>query len=108
MENKTLYCYKLNPVTFNLDKYEIANYMKIEDKNIRYTVNYKNKNGTYTYAVVWDSDLDTFEHSRLYTFNPNQDEVIKIITDYLVDKRTKAYKEYDKWNTIIHHINKNL
>jgi hypothetical protein len=44
---------------------------------------------------------------RILSFNPSMEKALKIANKYLISKREAAYKEYNKWNDLITHLNKN-
>lgn len=108
-QDKILYCFKLDEKTAKISKYEINIYeYKIfyGKEHIVYHHNLDCKYATNHDIAV--DNLDKFIHFKVHTFNPKIEDAIAIINSELISKRTKAYDDYQRWDELIVHFNKNI
>lgn len=105
---KILYCFKIDELTAKIVRYEITDYEIYKYHGgmyIKFKASLGNKNNS-KFEVPFN-DLDKIYHMKLYTFNPDYNYAKKIINDDLINRRNSAYKEYDRYNELIIHLNKN-
>lgn len=91
-----------------LTRYETDDYQEISYggvEKILYNANLGAK-ASSTHVFI-KSNLDNIVNMRILSFNPSMEKALKTANKYLISKREAAYKEYNKWNDLIVHINKN-
>ena len=108
MMKPTLYCFKIDEEKMTITRYETNDYQEVFHggvEKILYNANLGTKASST--HVFTKSNLDTIVNMRILSFNPSIEKALKIANKYLISKREAAYKEYNKWNDLITHLNKN-
>lgn len=107
MEN--LYCFKYDKENGKLTKIEIPEYGTSINKYTSRKTYYFNKpkiNKIDNYYQVPEEKIDRFVNDKVYTFNPDVENVKMIIYSTLEEKRDKAEFEYHKYQEELNKINK--
>ena len=103
---ETLYCFKLNEDKAIIEIFEIKEYSIIYYCNKEHYV-FKHKLGgnhdCKHYIPI--TNIDKLVNFKVYSFDSSLENAISHITSSLVEKRTKAYNEYERWNKLIIHLN---
>lgn len=97
----TLYCFKLNKNTGDIDKIEITDYEAGSWTGNKRFYRFKLKSNTF---YAFEKELNKFKNDRVYSFSGDMDHAISIITQALITKRDKADKEYQKYNKRVMYI----
>jgi len=104
----TLYCFKIDEEKMTLIRYETDDYREVSYggvEKILYNANLGAKaSSTHVFSK---SNLDNIVNMRILSFDPDMEKALKIANKYLISKREAAYREYNKWNDLIIHLNKN-
>jgi len=104
-----LYCFKIDEKNATITRYEIDDYREITSCNGALKIIYDAKLGTKdpcTHSFS-KSNLDKVINLRIHSFNPDIEAALSIANAYLVSKRDEAYQEYNRYNELIIHLNKN-
>ena len=103
-----LYCFKIDEENATITKYEIEDYQEVQwagTTKIIYVASLGTK--ITTSHSISKSSLDKIANMRIHSFNPDIENAINIANKHLISKRDEAYKEYNRWNELIIHLNKN-
>ena len=102
-----LYCFKYNKRNGKLTKIEIPEYKIVTNKytDIKTYCFEKPRINKYdrNYRVS-EEKIDRFTNDKVFTFNPNVENVKQIICSTLEEKRDKAYSEYCKYDDMVDDI----
>ena len=109
MENdKFLYCFKLDEKSAEITRFEIDNYHERNFYGKPHIVYHHKLDCKYaSNHDIMEDNLDKLVHFKVHTFNPDIENAKAIINSELVEKRNKAYNDYQRWNELIIHLNKN-
>ena len=103
MDEKVLYCFKLNEETGEIEKIAITDYVKkcISESAKRYTYIYRYNNNLY---VVYERNLDVLVNWKLHTFNPDQEVAFSIIENSIKEKADKSLNDYYRWTEVLRKV----
>lgn len=108
-KSKILYCFKLDEKSATLTKYEIDNYVEKYFTGKPHLVYHHQLDTKYpTNHSVAIENLDKVVHLKIHTFNPDPEKALATMNAYLILKRENAYKDYQRFNELIIHLNKNI
>lgn len=97
---ETLYCFKYDKENGKLTKIEIPEYKiitnRFTDKKIYYFEKPKINKSDSHYQTP-EEKLDRFVNDKIFTFNPDEQRVKRIILNTICCKRDKAKIEYHKY-----------
>ncbi len=106
---KILYCFKLDENSATIKRYEIENYVRKVFTGKPHLVYNHHLDAKYaTTHSVAEENLDKVVHMKIHTFNPDLEEALAIMNAYLILKRENSYKDYQRFNELIIHLNKNI
>lgn len=107
MENKPIYCFKLDNETFELTRFEITDY-KIHKLNEYGRFRYKWENPKINkcdrYYYLEPKKMDRFVNYKVFTFDPDEKNALRIIEETLSSQldefKTKTSKTQELLNII--------
>ena len=107
-KSNILYCFKFNPNTFEITKWEITKYQKRKVNDcgrVVYTFrNSKISDRTGAYSVE-NTKLNRFVSNKVFTFNPDEKRVRRIIESTLVDKYYTTLKQANSYKRLLVGLN---
>lgn len=105
---KILYCFKYDKENGKLTKIEILEYKIITNRFTDRKTYYFEKpriNKSDSHYKIPEAKLDRFVGDKVFTFNPDVENVKQIIYSTLEEKRDKAEFEYHKYQEELNKIN---
>lgn len=105
---ETLYCFKYDTETCEISKIKIQRYTVEQNKYTgrkTYKWSYPRINSVDMHYCLSEQKLDRYVSSKVFTFNPDVENVKQIIYSTLEERKDKAYEEYAKYQEMIHKIN---
>lgn len=106
---ETLYCFKYDKENGKLTKIEIPEYGISVNKFTERKTYYFNKpriNKSSGLYQVQEEKIDRFVSDKVFTFNPDVENVKRIILNTICCKRNKAYDEYIKYSEMVDDIHR--
>ena len=101
---ETLYCFKYDKENGKLTKIEIPEYGTSTNRFTDRKTYYFNKpriNKSSGLYQVPEEKIDRFVSDKVFTFNPDVENVKQIIYSTLVDKMNNAHDEYIKYGEMV-------
>lgn len=99
-----LYCFKYDKENGKLTKIEIPEYGTSTNRFTERKTYYFNKpriNKSSSLYQVTEEKIDRFVNNKVFTFNPDVENVKQIIYSTLVDKMNNAHDEYIKYGEMV-------
>lgn len=94
---KTLYCYKLNDNTGEIQRIEISDYVELTN-----SYRWERPGGYVEY--IYKKDLDKVKNNKVYSFDDNMDNCVDMIYRSLSEKKDKADRELNKYQTVMRQL----
>ena len=98
-----LYCFRLDPETGELTRYEVWNYYTVTNfYSNKKAYKFRGQIGANTYDkyTVKFEDLNRFAWFKLFTFDPDMDKARQLILADLDERIETAYREAHKWFSV--------
>lgn len=94
---KTLYCYKLNDNTGEIQRIEISDYVELTN-----SYRWERPGGYVEY--IYKKDLDKVKNNKIYSFDDNMDSCVVMIYRSISEKKEKADKDLRKYQAVMHQL----
>ena len=100
---QTLYCFKVDDATGDMEKYEITDYEYLDTGNYQYRPVYRFMSVFSSYKCKYSvrvKNIDKYVSHKLFTFNPDTNRAVSLIRKELKRKADAARREMRRYDAL--------